>query len=373
MIQPQLSAQTQKACSVPGTWNALNGVKVTVNANLTGTFAAPYCPGVHSLAITLQGTNNFRVRITWNGAPDVCQSATENMAFTTADCNTAQGTYVNDDGSSGSEVWTRSELQLSLSRQNLVTVSAKGTPSGGTFSYSATSLRGTSVAGIKLAPGVSVTDNPNSTNLVNPGNPNTNGSPAPGGLAQITASYTTTRDGKIEKKFSVPAFGLSCYYTTSEADWGTPPNACKSVTIHGQRYSGTVKDPSGLTGTYCSSFIAEVKLQGSAYTKDKRIIQYNPANRKISVVKEIHGADGTPVEAGKTLARDRDVIPKDVLVDIYRVGTGLKANDTGGAILGYRIDLYKGAGVGVCNNFNNIISVAACAPGNTKCPTRDLP
>jgi len=295
------------------------------------------------------------------------------MAFTTADCNTAQGPYRNDDGTSGTEVWTRSLLQLSLTRQNLMTFSARGAPVGGSFTHSSTKLRGTNIAGVKRATGVAATDNPNTANLTNPANPNANGAPAPGGLVRITSTYTT-RDGKIDKSFSVPAFGLSCYYNALEAEWGTPPDACKPVTIRGTRYSGAVTNPNGLAGTYCNSFIAQVRLQGSGLTRNNRKIQYRRDLGKIFVVNEILGADLTPVIAGKTVARDRLIIPKNVLVDIDRVGSGLIANDTGGPndITGYRIDLFKGAGSAVCKNFNNIISVAACNPGNTKCPGSNL-
>jgi hypothetical protein len=54
-----------------------------------------------------------------------------------------------------------------------------------------------------------------------------------------------------------------------------------------------------------------------------------------------------------------------VRVDIDKIGTGLLANDTGCLIAGYRFDLYNGAGTAACANFNNIISVSACTPGNS--------
>jgi 3D (Asp-Asp-Asp) domain-containing protein len=166
---------------------------------------------------------------------------------------------------------------------------------------------------------------------------------------------------------------MSCYYTTLQSDWGTVPNHCKSVTIKGVVYSGTITNPYSLSGTYCSSFIAEVKLQGSGVLAGGQDIQYDPSTNKITKVSQINGADGTPVVANKTVARSRSIIPTGgVHVDIDQIGTNLLANDTGGDIVGYRIDLYRGAGSAVCTNYKNIISVSACNPGNSKCPARAL-
>jgi membrane-bound lytic murein transglycosylase len=87
------------------------------------------------------------------------------------------------------------------------------------------------------------------------------------------------------------------------------------------------------------------------------------------VVSAIDGADGTPVVAGRTVARDRSIIPTGgVHVDINGVGSGLLANDTGGAIVGYRIDYYNGAGPNACSAFSNIMAVSGCSPGNSNCP-----
>jgi 3D (Asp-Asp-Asp) domain-containing protein len=372
MVPSRPVSRIKSACTVPGVWTTSFGT-MTVRSDLTGTFVVPYCPIPVPATITLQGPNAFSVRLTWTGDPGVCQSSTAEMAFTSADCNTAEGTYVNDDGGSGDDTWTRKQIDLSLSRSSLRVVDATGSPSGGTFSYAAQTLRGTSVAGIKLASGVSEEDNPNTANLTNPANPNSNLAPAPGGLARMTATYTLPDGGSTSKQFSVPTFGLSCYYTASEVDWGTPPKNCTSITIKPNHYKGTVTNPLGFPGTYCSSFIAELKLQGSAYARDGRILQYDPARNKISVVTEIDGADNTPVVAGQTLARDPAVIPRGgVRVDLSRGGTGLLANDTGGKIVGYRIDLYRGSGASACSGFSNIITIAACVPGNTKCPSSDL-
>jgi hypothetical protein len=56
------------------------------------------------------------------------------------------------------------------------------------------------------------------------------------------------------------------------------------------------------TGTYCASFIANVKLQGSAQLNNGQDIQYNVTTQKIVSVSSINGSDGTPVVAGQTVA-----------------------------------------------------------------------
>jgi membrane-bound lytic murein transglycosylase len=89
----------------------------------------------------------------------------------------------------------------------------------------------------------------------------------------------------------------------------------------------------------------------------------------ITAVSVIDGADGTPVVAGQTVARSRSIIPgRGVLVDVDSVGTGLLANDTGGAIVGYRLDFYQGSGKAVCAGYTNPMGVSDCSPAQTKCP-----
>jgi 3D (Asp-Asp-Asp) domain-containing protein len=262
--------------------------------------------------------------------------------------------------------------QISLQRLDLTTVQATGTPSGGTFTYNATAASGKNITSIDYASGMTDITNPNITKLSDPPNPTWRGTPTPGGLANIQAGYSL-QQGTISAtdSFSVPTFGMSCYYTTLESDWGTPPNRCKSVRISGIRYKGSVTNPPNLTGTFCSAFIAEVKLQGSGVLNNGSDVQYGSS--AVNVVGSINGADGTPVVAGQTVARDRSIISgTGVHVNVDQVGTGLLANDTGGAIKGYRLDFYKGAGKSVCSDYSNIISVSACDPGSGTCPSSTI-
>jgi 3D (Asp-Asp-Asp) domain-containing protein len=258
---------------------------------------------------------------------------------------------------------------ITLSRLSLTGVQATGMPAGGHFDYTRSPTSGSTLATIDYASGVTPTTNPNTTVLTDPAAP---GAPTPGGIANITATYATTRPAS--KMFSVPTFGMSCYTTALESDWGAPPGGCVRLRIGKTTYAGPVKDPNGLTGTYCKSFIAEVKLQGSATLNSGQNIQYNVTTDQIVFVQHIKGSDGTPVVAGQTVARDYAIIPaKGVRVDLNTIGNGLLANDSGGKIIGYRLDLYGGPGDASCVGFANPIVISACETPQPSCPGSALP
>jgi 3D (Asp-Asp-Asp) domain-containing protein len=262
---------------------------------------------------------------------------------------------------------------LSLMRQDLLTVVATGDPAnGGSIAYQTETAAGQTIAPLAMASGNTATTNPTTTSLSDPANPSPTGAPSPGGLGKYTVAYTVAGLMATNDKanpFKVPVFGMSCYYTALQSDWGTQPDHCKSVTIHGTRYAGAITDPDGYSGAFCSSFIAEVVLQGSGVLNDGTDIQYDPSSGLITSVTAIDGADGTPVVAGQTVARARSIIPGiGVHVDVDNVGTGLLANDTGGAIQGYRLDFYQGAGKRACAGFSNPMGVADCSPEQAKCP-----
>jgi 3D (Asp-Asp-Asp) domain-containing protein len=275
---------------------------------------------------------------------------------------------------------------LMLLRQDLTHVLANGTPQDGTFAYESKRLTGKSIASIDFGSGVTDTDNPNISMLTDPPNPNSQGNPSPGGLAQFTAMFTSSGQN-AKQSFRSSTFGMSCYYVALESDWGSPPSSCGHVRINGKVYKGTYKNPDGLTGTYCQSFIAEVILQGSGVLNNGQDLQWIPPN--IVPVGAIKGSDGTAVIAGQTVARDegtltQKVCPKTynlqqsiipvhgVKLDVNNVGTGLSANDTGCAIIGYRLDLFNGAGKASCSGYRNIISTSACTPAQAKCPGSTL-
>ena len=273
-------------------------------------------------------------------------------------------------------------------RQSLTQFTAAGSPQGGTFSYGATFLSGNPSVyvepQVQLATGESAQANPSVAALSNPTNPCVNQVPCAGNLAGIVADYQTPAANQFvlpesaTAQLNVALFGLSCYDTITQQQWGTAPNACLSTTINVNgspvTYSGAAPtSPPGLpNGNYCNAFLAQLQLNGSASLADGTLVQYDPTSG-YTVVSAITAADGTPVQAGQTIARDRSIIPKGgVRVDINGVGTGLLANDIGNRIQGYRIDVYMGAGPGACNGTvpnSNIMAISGCNPGNFTCPS----
>ncbi|MGA9852659.1 MAG: 3D domain-containing protein [Gammaproteobacteria bacterium] len=299
---------------------------------------------------------------------------------------------------------------LTLQRDDLTTVEATGYPStGGTFGYTVAPVAGSSAEDVSVgfATGNNATTDPNTATLTAPAlNCNPPGAPCHGGLVSVTTNFMDnmlTASNDTDNPYEVATFGTSCYDTALESDWGNPGaqppppppglkfppppvgvlpgqnSTCTSISYNGITYSGVVENPDGLTGTYCSSFILDAELQGSAQLSYHPIapqiyIQYNSSTGTFSYVSVIEAADGTPPVANQTVARDRAIIPvHNSYIDLDQIGTGLLANDIGGAITGYRIDLYKGIGQQVCVDYNNIMTVGACeTAGQANCPTSPL-
>ena len=127
---------------------------------------------------------------------------------------------------------------ISVVRQSSTQFTATASPTGGSFSYASSPictfncpLPSPSVA---YAQGVTAQVNPNSAVLSNPANPCSQQVPCPGSLAIITAIYEPPSPYlaiSIDANFQVATFGLSCYYTTTQQQWGTAPNSCGTTTI----------------------------------------------------------------------------------------------------------------------------------------------
>jgi hypothetical protein len=269
---------------------------------------------------------------------------------------------------------------ITLNRIDLMDVKATGTPNGGSFNFNLSPIIGSTFAGVGYGSGSSPYSNPTNLELSEPGNPCPKAAPCQGALTDTTVQYGFQNglpgiySSSAQKDFRVPTFGMSCYYSAFEKDWGTPPNQCLSVSIHWKtgtvNYSGTITDPYGLKGTYCDSFIGEILLQGSATLNSGQEVQY--INSTIEPVNNISAHDGTPPVKGKTVARDPVIIPqKNAPVELDQIGN-VTANDRGGDITLYRLDLYMGAGKAVCSNFDNIMAVGACASPSEFCPALDI-
>jgi hypothetical protein len=208
---------------------------------------------------------------------------------------------------------------------------------------------------------------------------NFQGVPTPGNISSIVIS--ATNDGKeiAKQSFKVANWGLSCYYTPNEQSWGKPPNECRTITYNKVKYSGTFTNPGGLNGVFCKSFIVDLWIQGSARSADGRLLKASGGlQSKITAypkgTKNV-GSDNTPVEANKTVARDKKwqgIIPEnEVYIKLEGYSSALLANDVGAksTISGYRLDVYKGEGSSVCKNFTNPVVLGACNKELAKCPS----
>jgi len=221
------------------------------------------------------------------------------------------------------------------------------------------------------------TDDPNaSPNVATIQAPsNSAGAPAPGSLATFTATYHDHLGNTAFKKFRAAIFGLSCYILASENDFLDGNGNCTAITIGGTRFAGISHSPSGLPpGDYCTAFLADVRLQGSGSSRNGTKVHWvsgvNP-DWVFSVVNNFTGADGTALIPNGSVARDRSVVPRNTTVQLQ--SGNFAANDTGGAIIGYRLDVFGGTGRSACANFVNAFSIGTCNPGVTKCPGLTIP
>ncbi|MGO9096182.1 MAG: IPT/TIG domain-containing protein [Bryobacteraceae bacterium] len=206
--------------------------------------------------------------------------------------------------------------------------------------------------------------------------PNPSGAPTQGGLARASWWYSTASGVySLPIEFNAMTFGMSCYGFANEPDWGTPPNSCQSVTIYGVQYSGS--SPTAPPGNlpqrpYCNSFLGDLWLQGSGFLSDGTRVHYAGKGNYV-VLTNFTTHDGTPLVPWVTLARDLAVIPgTGTLVDLDTIGDGLHADDTGGAINGWLLDLFGGYDT-ACRGFTCPIVVGSCNPGDVSglsCPAR---
>lgn len=134
-------------------------------------------------------------------------------------------------------------------------------------------------------------------------------------------------------------FRITQYITAREAD---------------SYYTGNKISVSGLTGTYKSDFIDDVILQGSGYAENGRYVKYY--NGVFTHEAPVTALGYTPT-AGTTIATDPYYIPCVIkngtkysgYVTIIGIGDR-KAQDRGGAINGFDIDIYTGIGRATVDN-----------------------
>jgi|GEM_PF-1532367 len=300
-------------------------------------------------------------------------------------------------------------VTLEVSRDSLVQTYSRGDPQPGAnpaFKYTAGSGATYTTADANA--------NPNTGDLKASQDAGSSGEPSPGSLVEMSVAYTCEGGESLTKKFSVAVFGLSCYVLADENDWllpnpppptpmpspsaspsptGSPAPApdespsptptpaptirCKSQRIGSTRYTGVTTDPTGLPeGEYCTAFLADVRLQGSGTTKDGTKIAYvsgNNPNWRFKTITDFTGADSKPLVENGSVARDRAFVGGNGNTTVTLETGSFLANDTGGAIRGYRLDVFGGTGQKACKAFKNRMEFGTCDPGTTTCPALKSP
>ncbi len=264
------------------------------------------------------------------------------------------------------------KTELTVTRTNLRTTTARVTPAlpqGAQFTYTARALEGQNNPTYTTQ---NATANPNTGDIRAPANA---GPPVPGGRSELRVEVNCPASGNMRKQFQAATFGLSCYVLAAEADHINAQGNCGSLRIGGNIYTGAIIDPPGLpAGSYCNAFLHDVVLQGSGTAANGTMVHYEGGghtNPRFSQVQQFTGADGNALIPNGSVARDRAVVPRNTTVQLER--GNFVANDTGGAIRGYRLDIFGGAGRAACGNFPNPIEVGACSPSTARCPPLAIP
>lgn len=343
VLQPMLTAPTP--CTVPGNWLDAYGGVITVSANLTGSMKLPYCNSAHALTIALQGTTGFSVNASWSGGAE-CIAFTESLTF--QGCDTAVGSFVNADGGTGPDTWTRTSVtqvgiapdapriptasrvqaRRVLTHSNLtLTVTTDGQPAAG-VTVALQSSRGTDDT-------ITGPSNPTDASGVTTAYVETRVQPATSTITSADPTIQTASPGTITW---LPAryessFLVTCYVVSLEADFTSTP------------LIGPVR---GLPAAnrYHRGFISDVAVQGSGIALDGTTIHYDGGGR-YSLQSCPLTATGVCAVDGTTVAVDRTVIPYGSTISIDTVGARV-AQDTGGAITGYHIDEYFGTRRAAC-------------------------
>lgn len=141
-------------------------------------------------------------------------------------------------------------------------------------------------------------------------------------------------------------FQLTCYVLSVETE---------AMFQNSDIVSGVRGLPNNIS--YRSSFLRDVRMQGSGQTADGTIIHYEP-NGSYSIQSCPRTASGQCAIDGDAIAVDPSVIPLRSTVDFRLAGarTGLgyrRALDTGGAIVGNHIDIYYGTRRRECRNWGS--------------------
>lgn len=126
-------------------------------------------------------------------------------------------------------------------------------------------------------------------------------------------------------------------------------------------YNQVKRSAPGITGyTFKSDFLDAVKMNGSGVADNNVKIRYNSTTGKYELG-EAKTASGTTPTAGRTIAVDNYYIPRYKVSGstykrgyVYIEGIGYRtAEDAGGKIKGYKIDVFMGIGKSSVSGFQN--------------------
>jgi len=125
------------------------------------------------------------------------------------------------------------------------------------------------------------------------------------------------------------------------------------------RYTGAQTTKPGLGGkTYKADFLADVVMNGSGRASDGSFVKYVVDTWSTQAPTT---AIGTTPEPNKTIAVDYNMIPRNTTyaryghIRIVSNSKDYKAEDSGGAINAFRIDIYHGYGHGFPDNFYSAV------------------
>ncbi len=202
------------------------------------------------------------------------------------------------------------------------------------------------------------------------------------------ATSTVVRVGSATKTLS-PTYSGGVYTATAETTYdvrGTVSSFSCTATIGGTGYTGSktstisfnvpsyytssfyityyvIAKESNYSGSYTSTapgisssklfkpaFLSAVKVQGSGYSHYSEYMQYNSSSGTFSIVSYPQTSMGTSPTVNKTIAVDPYYVPRKSVsaglakVRITDVGDR-QAEDGGGKITGYHIDVFYGTGL----------------------------
>ena len=371
--------------SVSGTWSEQYDLQEDSSGNVSGTRKSiantnPNDWVVWSETGTVSGStailNDGSIIQQSNAAPSTsfCQDTTT-MSMS-ADLSTGSGSWTAPGCGGGTiSVSLQSASSITLSPITLLQILASAVPESGTFSLALDTAdsdgNSSAVPTVALS---QASENPNTITVTEPANPSSSGQPSQGSYSAENLTFTSigqtyAQPGSVTKRFNVAVYGMSCYYNALWSDWQDSQGNCGTTSIRNITYSGTVQNPYGLAGTYCSAFIATTVLEGSGLTQSGQEIQYNPNAKTLGVVSQITTSDGDVITVNYSVARDPNYLASGTSLNINGIGSNLVADDTGGGITGYRLDVYKGSGQQVCQNYPNTMRVTQCNPADsTSCP-----